>query len=105
MPDFMHTAVRPGRLLLGKVLLLPLILGYKARLVSGATVRAAICFFGFWRVPVRELEAHGQRFAEGFLPTVLRADAMGRIAWHQARGDTVAHEPYYRWQPAAAPAR
>lgn len=89
MPDFMLIAVRPGRLLLGKVLLLPLILGYKAKLVSGVVVRAAICLFGFWHVPVYELEAHGQRFAENFLTDILRPEAMRRIAWHKARGDTV----------------
>lgn len=89
MPDFMHVAVRPGRLLLGKVFLLPVILGYKCKLVSGVAVRALICFFGFWRVPVQELEIHGQRFSKEFLPATLRAEAMARIAWHKARGDTV----------------
>lgn len=89
MPDFMHAAVRPHRLLLGKGVLLPLILGYKARLVSGVTVRAAICFAGFRGVPVDELQAHGRRFAASFLPGTLRPDAMARLAWHRDRGDTV----------------
>ncbi len=89
MPAFMRLAVRPGRLLLGWILLLPLILGYKAKLVPGVAARAAICFLGFWRIPVQELEMHGRCFAEEFLPTVLRAEAMARIDWHKARGDTV----------------
>lgn len=89
MPDFMHAAVRPHRLLLGKVVLLPLYLGYKAGIVSGNVIRSAICFFGFWRIPVGELEAHGESFARNFLPGTLRAEAMTRIAWHKARGDTV----------------
>ncbi len=89
MPDFIRVAVRPGRLLLGKALLLPLILGYKFKLVPGVIVRAAICLFGFWRIPVEELESHGQHFAREFLPTTLRPEAMARIAWHKARGDTV----------------
>lgn len=89
MPDFMHMAVRPSRLLLGKVLLLPLILGYETKLVSGVVVRAAICLFGFWRIPADELEEHGRQFAENFLPGTLRPEAMKRIAWHKSRGDTV----------------
>jgi len=89
MPGFMHAAVRPARLRLGKVLLWPLILGYKAGFVSAVTVRAAICFLGFRRVPVLELEMHGLRFAREFLPTALRPEAMARIAWHKARGDTI----------------
>lgn len=88
MPAFMRAAVRPGRLLLGEVLLLPLILGYKFNLVSGVTVRAAMCLFGFWRIPAQELEMHGERFAKEFLPTTLRPEAMARIAWHKKRGDT-----------------
>ena len=89
MPDFMRAAVRPGRMLWGKVLLMPLIVGYRAKLVPGVVVRAAICLVGFWRVPVAELESLGQRFAAQFLPGTLRPDAMARLAWHQARGDTV----------------
>ena len=89
MPDFMYRAVRPRRLLLGKILLLPLMVGYKAGVVPGTTIRAAICLFGFWRVPATEVEAHGREFAEQFLPTRLRAGTMARIAWHKSRGDTV----------------
>lgn len=89
MPDFMRMAVRPRRLMLGKILLFPLIVGYKAGVVSGVVVRAAICRFGFRSVPASEIEALGRRFAGEFLPTTLRKEAMDRIAWHQARGDTV----------------
>ena len=89
MPDFMRAAVRSHRLWFGSVLLLPFILGYKAGLVSGTLVRTVICRFGFWRIPVHELEEHGQRFARDVLPATLRPEAMERIAWHQRRGDTV----------------
>ena len=89
MPDFMHMAVRPGRLLLGKIVLLPLIVGYKASLVSGSVVRATICRVGFRGVPIRELRTHGERFAADYLPGQLRPEAMARIAWHRTRGDTV----------------
>lgn len=89
MPDFMRMAVRPGRLASGRLVLLPLFLGYRAGIVSGSAIRSAICSWGFRRVPMRELEAHGRRFADEFLPTTLRPEAMARIAWHQARGDVV----------------
>lgn len=89
MPDFMQAAVRPGRLAVGKVIFLPLILGYKLGIISGSLVRAAICWFGFRGVPVAELEQHGLAFSELFLPSVLRPQAMERIAWHKLRGDRV----------------
>lgn len=89
MPDFMRRAVRRGRLRVGMVVLAPLLLGYRLRVVSGSVVRAAICRFGFWRVPVVELERHGEVFARDVLPGTLRPEAMARIAWHRARGDRV----------------
>lgn len=89
MPDFMRAAVRPRRLAIGKVLFLPLVVGYKLGLVPGSLVRNAICRFGFRGVPVTELEAHGARFAEEFLPGTLRPEALERIAWHKVRGDKV----------------
>ena len=89
MPDFMQAAVRPGRLARGKGGLLPLILGYRGKLVPGSVIRAVICRFGFWRVPVRELQMHGERFAVEYLPARLRPEAMARIEWHKSRGDTV----------------
>ena len=89
MPGFMRVAVRPLRMVVGQALLLPAILGYRAGLVSGVAVRAAICRFGFRRVPAHEVEAHGERFARDVLPGTLRPEAMARIAWHKARGDQV----------------
>ncbi|MCK7595616.1 HAD family hydrolase [Pseudomarimonas salicorniae] len=90
MPDFMRRAVRPRRLAFGSVLLSPLVIGYKAGVVPGTHIRAAICLFGFAGVKVEEVQAHGLRFAREYLPATLRADAMARIAWHKARGDRVA---------------
>ncbi|QOY62671.1 HAD-IB family hydrolase [Lysobacter sp. H21R4] len=89
MPDFMHAAVRPGRLLAGKLLLMPLIVGYRLGVVSGSVVRAAICLLGFWRVPAAEVEALGAAFAADVIPGTLRAEMLERIAWHKSREDTV----------------
>lgn len=89
MPDFLHAAVPRRRLLPGKLLLLPIVLGYRAGLVSGTRIRAAVCFFGFSGACLHETQAHGRRFAMQFLPKTLRPEAMARIAWHKSRGDTV----------------
>jgi phosphatidylglycerophosphatase C len=89
MPDFMLAAVRPARLAVGKIVFLPLVLGYKLGMVSGSVVRAAICRFGFWRIPSAELEQCGAAFSRDFLSAVLRPEAMERIAWHKERGDRV----------------
>ena len=89
MPHFMRAAVRPHRKFFGGIFLLPVIFGYKAELVSGSVIRAAICYVGFWRIPAHELDVPGRQFARDFLPTTLRPEAMARIAWHKSRGDIV----------------
>ena len=89
MPGFMHAAVRPRRLRLGKLLLAPAVIGYRLGVVPGTWIRAAICMFGCRGVPAAELERHGRAFARDVLPGLLRPEAMERIAWHRARGDRV----------------
>ena len=88
-PDFMYATVPPRRLAMGKVLLAPLILGYKAGLVSGTVVRAAIVRFGLRGLPLAQVEAVAEELARTVLPGLIRAHAMQRIRWHQARGDVV----------------
>ncbi len=88
-PAFMQLAVAPRRLAAGKVLLAPLIVGYKLGFVSGTVVRAAIVKFGFAGVPLAVLDAHGSTFAQSALPPVLRPQALERIHWHKSQGDTV----------------
>lgn len=88
-PDFIRLAVAPGRLAWGKVLLAPLIVGYRLGIVSGTVVRAAIVRLGFTGVRLTALEARGLEFARAGLPGVIRPKAIERIVWHQRRGDTV----------------
>ena len=89
LPAFMHLSVAPRRLALGKVLLAPLIVGYKLGFVPGTIVRAAIVRFGFSGVPLAKLEDHGLSFAQSALPPVVRPEAIERINWHKSQGDTV----------------
>ncbi|MBL8264633.1 MAG: HAD family hydrolase [Xanthomonadaceae bacterium] len=89
MPDFVRMAVPRARLRLWGTLLAPWVFGYKAGLVSGSNIREKIARAGFRGMPVADYRAAGERFARDVLPTVLRPEAMARLAWHKARGDTV----------------
>lgn len=89
LPDFIRQAIPPRRLAVGKVLLAPLVIGYRLGVVSGTVVRAAIVRFGFTGMPLATLEAHGASFAESALSPVMRAEAMARIDWHKRQGDTI----------------
>lgn len=89
MPDFLRRSVPRRRLVIGWLLLAPLVLGYRLRLVSGTLVRRVVVRFGYRGVPTSALAAAGRAFARDDLPGVLRPEAMQRIAWHQAEGHTV----------------
>ncbi|BFI94505.1 MAG: HAD family hydrolase [Rhodanobacter sp.] len=89
MPAFMRQAVTPLRRALGIPVFAPMLAGYKLGLVAGTTIRNAVTTFGFRGVPAVRVHAAGQRFAAEYIPAVLRPDAMQRIAWHRAQGDTV----------------
>lgn len=89
LPDFMHAAVAPIRLAAGKVVLAPLIAGYRTGIVPGTIVRSSIVQFGFRGVAEEDIQRAGEQFARDVLPGVLRPMAMDRIRWHQKQGDTV----------------
>jgi phosphatidylglycerophosphatase C len=89
LPDFFRRAIPRQRLWLGQALLAPLIIGYRLGWVPGTMVRAAIVRVGLSGLPLVDYRRHGEAFANEVLPGVLRADAMARLHWHQARGDTV----------------
>lgn len=88
-PDFMHLAVAPRRLVVGKLLLAPLIIGFRLGVLPGTLVRASIVRFAFRGVAEAAVTGAGEAFASDVLPHLLRPEAMQRIGWHQARGDTV----------------
>ena len=89
LPAFVHSAVPPMRLRVGKLLLAPWVLGYKLGWVSGVSVRRKIAMIRFRGMPEIDYLAAGERFALEALAPVLRPEAMARVAWHKARGDTV----------------
>lgn len=89
LPAFIHEAVTPLRLAFGKVLLAPMILGYRLGWVRGTVIRACIAWLGFRGVDAASVERAGQAFAQRVLPTVIRPEAMARIEWHRAQGDRV----------------
>lgn len=89
MPDFVRAALPRPRLMAGRLLLAPMVLGYRAGRVSGVAVRAAIARVGFTGLDAAGYDAHGRRFAADVLPGLVRPSALARIDWHRRRGDTV----------------
>lgn len=90
MPDFVRMATTKRRLMVGRVVLAPIFVGYKAGLVSGNAIRDRIADFAFRGLPQRDLQAAGEHFARDVIPPTVRPEAMERLQWHREQGDTIA---------------
>ncbi len=90
MPVFVRRSTTRARLVFGQLLLAPMVMGYKAGLVPGVMIRHVLVRMAYGGLPIAQLEEDGRAFAQGYLSTVLRPEAMQRIAWHKAHGHRVA---------------
>jgi HAD superfamily hydrolase (TIGR01490 family) len=86
---FMRFAVRPGRLLLGGVLLGPVAAGHRLGLLSASRGRRMAARVGFWGENASGVRQLGVEYAQHVLPRMVRPAALERIAWHTAQGDEV----------------
>lgn len=91
--DFTRHAVSPLRRALGTPLFAPMLAFYKRGLVSGNRIRRHVAAFGLRGASVAQVHATGARFAAEHIPSLLRGDAMQRLAWHKRQGDTVVLVP------------
>ena len=88
-PGFLSFAVRPRRKVAAGLLLSPLLVGYRCRLVSDRVIRIALSRVGFWGEEPDRVRRLGEQYAADVLPGLIRPLALERIAWHKARGDRV----------------
>lgn len=89
LPDFLHYAVPKWRLRFWKPWMMPLVIAARAGWLSGSTLRAVLAYVAFRGMPEAAYEAKAVAFARDVLPSVLRPEAMSRIAEHKAQGDTI----------------
>ena len=86
---FMRFAVSPRRLLVGRAVLAPVIVGYRLGAVSasrGRRIATRVAFQGVSAATVRRL---GAEYAATVLPRAVRPAALDRIEAHRSRGDDV----------------
>jgi len=87
---FLRGIASPEQLARAKWTVGPWLLGYRMGLVGAAALRRRVTREVFAGRDPAEVAAAGERYAVDVLPTVLRPLMMEQIAWHRARGDTVA---------------
>ena len=88
-PAFLRMVVPTSRLFLGGLLVAPLVLAYRLRLLPGTTVRAAILRVAGRGLDAAMVAAQGERYARDVVPATLRPDMLARLRWHRERGDVV----------------
>lgn len=87
--SFLPHALSRRHLLLGRIVLAPVVVGYKLGLVSAPMARTLVSAFAFRGKDETALRAAGERYASERLPAFVRPHALERIRWHKARGDRV----------------
>jgi phosphatidylglycerophosphatase C len=86
---FMRFAVRPARLVAGRVVLISVIVGYRIGVVSASTGRQLATRVGFQGEDAVRVRQFGVDYATTVLPKTLRPRALERIEWHKQRRDIV----------------
>jgi|SRR6185295_3957268 len=86
---FLRFAIQPSRAVWSGLLISPVLIAHRLRLVSTTSTRPIVARAGFRGVPADGVRALGQRYAAEVLPSVLEAQAMERLEWHRRQGDTV----------------
>ncbi len=85
---FIRQTASKLRLLTGLIVLSPVILAYKTRLLPSYIMRASLTRYALWQREKHTLEQQGRAHLK-YLDSKLQQRAMQQIAWHKKRGDKV----------------
>lgn len=86
---FIYETAPKTRLSIGKLILAPIVVGYKLGIVPARLTRTVVARIAFFRRCEQQVLSEGKLFAQKYIPTVLRKEAMQQLAWHKQRGDLV----------------
>lgn len=86
---FMKLATRPWRMAAGRVLLAPVVAGYRLGFVSASRGRRLAARVAYTGEDAATIRRAGLDYATGVLPGRVRPAALERIEWHRSRGDDV----------------
>ena len=86
---FMRLAIRPRRMLAARILLGPVVVGYRLGLVTASTGRVIAARVAFAGEDAAAIRCLGRDYAARTLPARIRPAAIDRIEWHRSRGDDV----------------
>ncbi|MCG8685709.1 MAG: HAD-IB family hydrolase [Desulfobacterales bacterium] len=88
--DFIYIAASPKRIFWGRLALVPIILGYKLKLIPASKTREIVAGLAFKGRDINDLRLAGEEYARDIIPKYLRPKALEKIQWHKDRGDSIA---------------
>jgi phosphatidylglycerophosphatase C len=86
---FLTYAVRPSRMVVGRLLLLPVIIGHRLGVVPAGRGRQIANWVAFSGERITAIRQLGSEYARDVLPRTERQSALDRIEWHRSQGDDV----------------
>jgi phosphatidylglycerophosphatase C len=87
---FLRFAIQPRRAMVAGLLISPVLIAHRLRLISTPRTRPIVARGGFRGVRADVVRELGKAYAAEVLPSRVARRAMERLQWHQRRGDTVA---------------
>ncbi|MFH0974870.1 MAG: HAD family hydrolase [Spirochaetota bacterium] len=87
--DFIYFAAERKRIMLGKMILIPVILGYKLGIIPSGKTRETVAGFAFKGRKLTDIQSIGVKYADQVLPQYVIPEALKIIEWHKSQGDTV----------------
>jgi phosphatidylglycerophosphatase C len=86
---FVRMAAKPERMRFRRLLLLPVAIGYRARIVSASRGRQIVMRVAFKGDDPGRLRRLGAEYAANLLPNSIRPEALDAISRHRERGDDI----------------
>jgi HAD superfamily hydrolase (TIGR01490 family) len=67
-------------------ILIPSYIAYRLGLISNHSAKQQLLHLFLKHQPYKTLEVHAADFAQQYLPSIVRPEALARLRWHQAQG-------------------
>ena len=87
--DFIYSATERKRLILGLIILMPVIICFKMKILSSSKTREIIAGYAFKGRTLADVQSVGSRYSDDKIARYVRPEALERLQWHKSRGDKI----------------
>jgi phosphatidylglycerophosphatase C len=87
--NFVYSTASKKRLIIGKLIIAPCLLGYKLGFLSSSFMRKLVIKLAYFKVDTTKIQNAGTQYAKDYIDSVVRDEAIERIAWHKKNNDVI----------------